>query len=124
MFPIGAGRFECLLAFYGFHRHSNCLRRYILVVERSPRFLYRRFAADCPLFHCLVFQTVTFTVSSSVVVQDTLGDLSNSPSYRSNLLPDYTPVHNITLEVVILLEGFAVLELTLLVMLELRCCSS
>ena len=80
-------------------------------------------AADYPLLHCLVFQTVTLTVSSYVVVQNTLGTSSNSPSGNLIRCQIRRPFSTITVGVVILLEAFVELELTLIVPLVKGYCS-
>ena len=102
---------------------SLTVRQCILVVEPSPGFHHRRLAADYPLFHCFVFQTITSAVSSYVVVQNTLGSSSNSPSYLLTRYQIRRPSHQITVRVVILLVAFAGIELTLIVPLVKGYCS-
>lgn len=108
---------------YESHCHGFHVRQYILVVEPSPGFHLRRLAADYPLVHCFVFQTITSAVSSYVVVQNTLGSSSNSPSYPLTRYQVRRPA-NITLRVVKFRSARYSLELALLVLLELGCCSS
>jgi len=56
---------------YGFHHREQVAFRWsILVVEPSPDFRHRRLAADCP--SSSFFRTVTFAVSSYVVVRQAL----------------------------------------------------
>jgi hypothetical protein len=52
-----------------------------IVVEPSPEFPHRSLAADYPLVHPHHFHTFTLTVSSYVMVDEALGNSSNSPSY-------------------------------------------
>ena len=123
---LGVGRFEFSLRLherkpYRLHRHSLCLRRYVLVVERSPRLPDRGFAADCPIFSVFKPSRVPFPVplwwksSQEIPAIHPVVALTRYQVRR--------PVTTFTLRVVKLPEEPVVLELTLLALIELRCCS-